>query len=71
MGHILRTAGARALFAVLVLAPGVQQAAEISFHEAPGHVEIRIDGKPFSNFYHGPQGRNPSCLRSGRCRASA
>jgi len=59
MCQILRAAGAFALYSALVLAPGVQQAAEISFHEASGQVEIRIDGKPFSNFYHGSQWPQP------------
>jgi Family of unknown function (DUF6807) len=59
MGLSLRMAGGFALFSVLVLAPDVQQAAEISFHEVPGRVEIRIDGRPFSNFCCGSEWSQP------------
>ncbi len=45
-------------FALIALIP-LLAAGQVKFREAPGKIEISIDGKPFSNLYYGPQWAKP------------
>ncbi len=47
--------GQRVVLRFLFLAACLPLAAEVSFRAGDGRIEVLVDGKPFTNFYHGAE----------------